>query len=475
MVCGGKAGIMYVFISHSSSDAARAQNICELLENGGHQCFIAPRDIRSGKEYAEELILGIERSDIIVLLMSNAANRSPHVLREVEHAASSGIPIMVYKLEEVELTKSMEYFLLTNQWVNQNPEEGIRKILKCVNDMQGEPEKNITRRLDMGSADAPAAPVKKNTQKKRRFQGRLPIAAICIFVVFVAAVIYYINGMHDMQEDAEERIVIQLGSAVTLGTYNGEPVSWQVIHLSEDESQAVLITEQIVTMKAYDAAQSERFNRDAGVDYWKYTDDDFADKAVEAKVRGNNTWDSSCIRTWLNSDEQVVSYEGAVPSGKVMSDMKNGYEHEAGFLCGFTQEEQDAIVTTQVRSKGNVLSKDSAQVTDDKVFLLDMEELEWLREADVSILAKPTEAAVREDETHWYGAYSLDLGTDNYFWWLREPVDGSVSQCHIVSNGVTGEMVTVQTVGVEGFGIRPAVTVDVDALARLTYRSALSR
>ena len=224
-----------------------------------------------------------------------------------------------------------------------------------------------------------------------------------------------------------------------------------------------------------DAAQSERFNRDAGVDYWKYTDDDFADKAVEAKVRGNNTWDSSCIRTWLNSDEQVVSYEGAVPSGKVMSDMKNGYEHEAGFLCGFTQEEQDAIVTTQVRSKGNVLSKDSAQVTDDKVFLLDMEELEWLREADVSILAKPTEAAVREDETHWYGAYSLDLGTDNYFWWLREPVDGSVSQCHIVSNGVTGEMVTVQTVGVEGFGIRPAVTVDVDALARLTDRSALSR
>lgn len=144
----------------------RVQNICELLENGGHQCFIAPRDIRSGKEYAEELILGIERSDIIVLLMSNAANRSPHVLREVEHAASSGIPIMVYKLEEVELTKSMEYFLLTNQWVNQNPEEGIQKILKCVNDMQGEPEKNITRRLDMGSADAPAAPVKKNTQKK---------------------------------------------------------------------------------------------------------------------------------------------------------------------------------------------------------------------------------------------------------------------------------------------------------------------
>lgn len=33
-----------------------------------------------------------------------------------------------------------------------------------------------------------------------------------------------------------------------------------------------------------------------------------------------------------------------------------------------------------------------------------------------------------------------------------------------------GEAVTAQTVGVEGFGIRPAVTVDVDALAELTER-----
>ncbi len=454
---------MHVFISHSSNDAACAQEVCALLENGGHRCFIAPRDIRSGREYAEELILGIERSDVIVLLMTNAANRSPHVLREVEHAASSGIPIMVYQLEDVELTKSMEYFLMTNQWVNRNPEEGIRKILKCVNDMQTESHKNITQELKGGGAEVTAVSGEKNRTAKP-FQRKLPIAALCIVAVLMAAVIYYMNGMRRVQGD------IALGSTLTLGTYNGEPVSWRVIHLSEDESKAVLITEQIVTMKAYDAAQSERYNMDQGVDYWKYTSDDFADKAIEAKVRGNNAWHSSCIRTWLNSDEQVVSYEGGVPSGRVMSDMKNAYDHEAGFLYGFTQQERDAIVVTQVKSKGNVLSGDSARATEDKVFLLDMEELEWLREADVSILAKPTDAAVRQDATQWYRAYALDLGTEYYFWWLREPVEGSVSQCRIVSNGVSGEAVTAQTVGVEGFGIRPAVTVDVDALAELTER-----
>ena len=73
---------MQIFISHSSVDAKAAANICELLERSGNKCFIAPRDIRSGREYAEELINGIDRSTAMILLMSENANHSPHVLRD---------------------------------------------------------------------------------------------------------------------------------------------------------------------------------------------------------------------------------------------------------------------------------------------------------------------------------------------------------------------------------------------------------
>ena len=54
---------MYIFISHSSTDAKTAEDLCDVLEKNGNQCFLAPRDIRSGHEYAEEIINGI---DIIV-------------------------------------------------------------------------------------------------------------------------------------------------------------------------------------------------------------------------------------------------------------------------------------------------------------------------------------------------------------------------------------------------------------------------
>lgn len=123
---------MYIFVSHSSANAQVAEHVCHLLEENGHKCFLAPRDIRTGHEYAEEIIAGIERSDAVLLLLSKEANTSPHVLREIERAVSKHITIMVYKLEEVELTRSLEYFLMMHQWVNAKPDVNYSEILKAV-------------------------------------------------------------------------------------------------------------------------------------------------------------------------------------------------------------------------------------------------------------------------------------------------------------------------------------------------------
>ena len=132
---------MQIFISHSSADAETAQKICGMLERNNLPCFIAPRDIRSGKEYAEELVNGIDRSSAMLLLMSGHANASPHVLREVERAVSKSIPLLVYKLEEVSLSKSMEYFLMPHQWISAGTDENYIDILRFANDLKDQNEK----------------------------------------------------------------------------------------------------------------------------------------------------------------------------------------------------------------------------------------------------------------------------------------------------------------------------------------------
>ena len=443
---------MYVFISHSSKDAESAQKVCTLLEEAGHQCFIAPRDIRSGHEYAEELMLGIERSDVLVVMLSESANVSPHVLREVEHAASRSIPILVYKMGEVTLTKSMEYFLMTHQWVNQKADTDYDVILQSVERIQ----ESLTKDAAMGN-DA-QIPLSQSRNVKRK-PTKVIVLIAAVFLVAVFAAVFVFIGKKEQQTQVEERQLV-LGDTVTLGSYNDEPILWRVIHLSEDGSRAVLITENIITMKAFDAAESTAFNVDGGNDYWNYLSADFEDPALEAKVRGNNEWESSNIRAWLNSDTEVVSYTGGAPIKSVMSEKKNAYDSEAGFLYGFDENERAALVETQIETKGAT----QTQITNDKVFLLDLEELAWLEEAGVSIMAKPTESAVNQDATKWYRAFSLDYEVDNYFWWLREPKENSVTECYIITNGLMADFKTTQVVGIEGFGIRPAATVDTKAI-----------
>ena len=143
------------------------------------------------------------------------------------------------------------------------------------------------------------------------------------------------------------------------------------------------------------------------------------------------------------------------------------FRSEAGFLNGFTVEELSAIKTTVVETPGNALAKDNIIKTEDRVFLLSKAELKWFEEAGMSVLAKPTEEARSQDATDWYEAYSVDIGMENFYWLLREPVEDSSSKIYCVGDGYTEENMFERQAGVEGFGIRPAITVDVNKLIEL--------
>ncbi len=61
---------------------------------------------------------------------------------------------------------------------------------------------------------------------------------------------------------------VQTGDTVLFGSYNGEEISWRVLRISDDGSKAVLVAADILTMKAFDAAEGGRYNRYDEVDYW---------------------------------------------------------------------------------------------------------------------------------------------------------------------------------------------------------------
>jgi len=107
-----------VFVSHSSKDKAAADAIVAALEQQGVRCWIAPRDIPAGATWGAAIIAGIEGSRVMVLVFSSRADASPQVLREVERAVAKGVTIVPVRIEDVAMSKDLEYFLSARHWLD---------------------------------------------------------------------------------------------------------------------------------------------------------------------------------------------------------------------------------------------------------------------------------------------------------------------------------------------------------------------
>jgi hypothetical protein len=107
-----------VFISYSSKDKPAADAACAVLESAGIRCWIAPRDVMPGIEYGSAIVDAIENCRVMVLIFSSNANESAQIRREIERAVKKGVTIIPVRIEDVEPTKSMEYFLGAIHWLD---------------------------------------------------------------------------------------------------------------------------------------------------------------------------------------------------------------------------------------------------------------------------------------------------------------------------------------------------------------------
>lgn len=112
------ASLLSAFISHAKADEKKARAIAEGLESRGFKCWIAPRDVKAGRSYGDEIIRGIESTRSFVLVLSKASNDSAFVAREVERAVSKKKPIFAVRIGNVEPAPSLELFISGTQWID---------------------------------------------------------------------------------------------------------------------------------------------------------------------------------------------------------------------------------------------------------------------------------------------------------------------------------------------------------------------
>ena len=158
-----------------------------------------------------------------------------------------------------------------------------------------------------------------------------------------------------------------------------------------------------------------------------------SDKAIDCKPYhssyGNTTWEECSLRRWLNDT----------------------FVNEA-----FTPEEQEKILTTNIIADANPdYDTDARNDTEDKVFLLSIEEANRYFNSDSERRCVPTEYAKAN------GAFTFEKDdTSNCFWWLRSQGGYSNKSASVVnSNGTVGKY--GNAVDYNGDCVRPAMWISL--------------
>lgn len=100
-----------VFISYSSKDAASANYLLKTLESMYLTCWMAPRDIPAGDNFADVIPAAMRSSKVFLVLVSRNSQNSPQVLNELTFASTIKIPRFSVQLDDLPLTNSFQYHI----------------------------------------------------------------------------------------------------------------------------------------------------------------------------------------------------------------------------------------------------------------------------------------------------------------------------------------------------------------------------
>jgi TolB-like protein len=185
-----------VFISYSSIDKTAADTVCSILEQNGVSCWMAPRDITPGFDFAEAIIDGINSSKLFILVYSSNSNNSKQVIREVDRAVHTGLPVINLRLEDVPLSKQLEYYLGSVHWLDAmtppleghiDKLSGVVKILLRKDDSRGDDLEKVIQNgtLRLGQDRRSITAAGKNKWNKTV----VPVVIIAVILIAVILIV----------------------------------------------------------------------------------------------------------------------------------------------------------------------------------------------------------------------------------------------------------------------------------------------
>lgn len=124
-----------VFISYKSEEFDKANWVKTILETNEITCWMAPMDIKGGSNYALEIPKAIRECKIFVLILSEKAQTSKWVPKELDQAINEEKTIMPFMLEDCLLKEDFNFYLTNVQRYEayKNKSAAIERMIAEIN------------------------------------------------------------------------------------------------------------------------------------------------------------------------------------------------------------------------------------------------------------------------------------------------------------------------------------------------------
>jgi hypothetical protein len=122
----------FLFVSHVAENRVSAMEIVDELERRGTRCWIAPRDVRPGESFDDEIADAIEASRAMLLIFSDLCNDSEYIRREVTVAGESRKTVIPFRIEDVQPRRGLRVRLSDLHWIDgfTSRERAIDEVIK---------------------------------------------------------------------------------------------------------------------------------------------------------------------------------------------------------------------------------------------------------------------------------------------------------------------------------------------------------
>lgn len=130
-----------VFISYSTKDSETAFALLEVLESYGLECWIAPRNIPKGAQWAEEIDKAIQNARVFVVIVSSHSVESKQVPKEIALAVSSCESIFPFRIDDTGLKGTFRYYLSDYQFTDatSDAKQKMKELAEIICSSLGKP------------------------------------------------------------------------------------------------------------------------------------------------------------------------------------------------------------------------------------------------------------------------------------------------------------------------------------------------